>query len=52
MNELISDTSLSAEEKVKEITKKTLRQKEELKQIDMKLVLQLDQKVTCVTNLL
>lgn len=36
---------LSAEDKINEITKLNLKQRDELKQIDMKLVLQLDQKV-------
>lgn len=45
MSELVSNSQLDQEEKIKEVTKLTLKQNEELKQIDMKLVLQLDQKV-------
>lgn len=52
MTELIGKKDLNQEEKVKAVTKLTLRQKEELKQMDMKLVLQLDQKVKNKSKLL
>lgn len=45
MTELIAKKDMNQEDKIKAVTKLTLRQKDELKQIDMKLVLQLDQKV-------
>lgn len=41
----MSNQQLSAEEKISEIAKLNLKHRDELKQIDMKLVLQLDQKV-------
>lgn len=46
MNTLMSNSSSTQEEKITAVTKLTLKQNDELRQIDMKLVLQLDQKVS------